>query len=236
MDAAVDVTDPMLDVPKLNLDVRLLIWQVLYAIEDSRIVEVRTLDHNDCWDHGPWCPIYSPSPAPLVANICMESRQKALKVAKKAGHLLLLNVQPDFPVIYFNPSIDILSVLDPYFDGWFDTPCNIVRQLSKTWVSEKLVKVALHHDILLERNVHDRFSAFQNLRELIVVVTPKATHFIDAARASLVQLAIAERSHQIADKRSRGVEIPGPDKLAICHLAVKRGRSFQYILDDSRDF
>ncbi|PQE12529.1 hypothetical protein CJF30_00002395 [Rutstroemia sp. NJR-2017a BBW] len=106
----------------LSLELRLAIWGFLYFTTPARIVEVQTAEH----DHSNhpyylWCPRYSPSPAPLVVNVCREARDEARKLARLAGHLLFPgNSSHD---IYFNPAIDTLyipSKKERFMGSWTD--------------------------------------------------------------------------------------------------------------------
>lgn len=92
-------------IPKLNYDIRAMVWTLSYKAEPPRIVEIRTKKHQRCEEHKEhWCPRYSPSPAPAVVNICQEARLEAQKIASNSGHLFLFGHQPSASSpIYFNP-------------------------------------------------------------------------------------------------------------------------------------
>lgn len=74
----------------LPREIRLQIWTLVYFDEPSRFVALETRPHIEDHDEDLFCPRYCPSPAPVVVNICQESRAEACYQAKRAGHIIRL--------------------------------------------------------------------------------------------------------------------------------------------------
>lgn len=174
----------------LHLDIRLAIWGYLYTATPSRIVEIHTTKHKHhsslpTLSPHVWCPRGSASPAPLVVNICWESRIEARRLAIIAGHLLFSDSDSG---VYFNPVIDTLYVSndkDHWIRDWgpegvltqikSDTRCKLIRSLAieidplnraTTW------GVSLEWDMV----------ALKGLEELIFVVKKVSGESIDLTR------------------------------------------------------
>jgi len=78
----------VMSLSNLPKELRLQIWTLTYFAEPPRLVALRTKPHDSTHDETSFCPRYSPSPAPLIVNICQESRAEAYYQAGKAGHLV----------------------------------------------------------------------------------------------------------------------------------------------------
>jgi uncharacterized protein (DUF952 family) len=78
----------------LPTELRLQIWQLAYFSQPPRLVELRTLPHDNAHDENTFCPRYSPSPPPIVVNTCREARKEALRQARKDGHIVRLHHGP----------------------------------------------------------------------------------------------------------------------------------------------
>lgn len=123
-------------------ELRLQIWRHAVVLQKPRVVELCTVPHEKCdnLSHGGgFCPRFSPSPAPVLVNVCRESRQVVYERAETEGWLFLnLNQeQPDSESkssekkIVFNPEIDTLYVADEK-EHWIRGPEGILTQL-KPW-------------------------------------------------------------------------------------------------------
>ncbi|KAF2430292.1 hypothetical protein EJ08DRAFT_248519 [Tothia fuscella] len=83
----------------LDLEIRLMIWELVYLNEPPRVVEVRTRDQIPT----------SPSPRPVAMNICYEAREEAQRLARRGGHILFDSSTPRGSVlIILNPEKDTL--------------------------------------------------------------------------------------------------------------------------------
>lgn len=74
----------------LPKELRLQIWSLAYFSQAPRLVALRTRPHDENHSERALCPRYSPSPAPIIANICHEARSEAYHQGRKAGHLVRL--------------------------------------------------------------------------------------------------------------------------------------------------
>lgn len=95
----------------LPRELRLHIWALAYHREPPRLVAIETLPHICHHDETTFCPRYSPSPAPTVANLCQEARAEARFQATKAQHIVRLSseaVTTQSEDFYFRCSTDIL--------------------------------------------------------------------------------------------------------------------------------
>jgi hypothetical protein len=172
MDAASTSAITQLPV-KLNLDVRLIIWRVLYEYEPSRLVEIRSV--TGCDNHDGPCPRYSPSPRPFVATVCREAMQEALRVARSRGHLLRFANQPDM-LIFFNPDVDTLYVPNEKVVGIRSLrPVGVLTQLYDvlaTYTEE--ISLAIEMDTparaTTQGELRDDLERLKNLKELIFVI------------------------------------------------------------------
>ncbi|KAI2482682.1 hypothetical protein Ptr902_04998 [Pyrenophora tritici-repentis] len=74
----------------LPKEIRLQIWALAYFNEPPRFVALETKPHDEDHDEEHFCPRYSPSPAPLMVNLCHESRAEARYQALKSNHIVEL--------------------------------------------------------------------------------------------------------------------------------------------------
>ena len=74
----------------LPKELRLQIWNLVYFSQSQRLVQIATRPHDEEHGEDVFCPRYSPSPAPIVVNICRESRAEARYQALKAGHVVTM--------------------------------------------------------------------------------------------------------------------------------------------------
>jgi len=74
----------------LPKEIRLQIWALAYFNEPPRLVALETMPHDEDHDEEYFCPRYSPSPAPLMVNVCHESRAEARYQALRANHIIEL--------------------------------------------------------------------------------------------------------------------------------------------------
>jgi 2EXR family len=205
--------------PKLNHDVRLIIWRALYAAQSPRIVEIRC-QHDCSKKHKDWCPRYSRSPPPVVVNVCQESRHEAQRVARRAGHLVFFSKQPQLPPIYFNPDIDTLLLCrDP-------APCNYNTALNDIWQRQNLRRLAMK--IPPNRNAavkefRDALACLKNLEEFTFVVakvTPNAVGRV---------MTVNKRCSWALDPVAPTRLVFGAVKVKKCELAVRRGTSLESV-------
>ncbi|KAL9624352.1 MAG: hypothetical protein Q9160_001314 [Pyrenula sp. 1 TL-2023] len=216
-----------LQVPKLNRELRSMIWHHLYQAQDNRLVEIRSL--TSCDDHDGPCPRYSPSPPPAVANICHESRAEALRIARKANHLLFWDVQPHLPPIYFNPDIDTLYVRNEKVVWIRDfRPVGILTQLCRVeWPAEPRLSLAIELEPLKRATSslmmkYDLYK-LQKLKELLFVVRDVNDEVLEEFKSLRFSL---ESFDFVADYvwRRRGIRSPPPPlREQDLKLAVKSG-------------
>ncbi|RMZ67646.1 hypothetical protein GMOD_00001603 [Pyrenophora seminiperda CCB06] len=74
----------------LPKEIRLQIWALAYLNEPPRLVALETKPHDEDHDEACFCPRYSPSPAPLMVNLCHEARAEAHYQALKEKHIVEL--------------------------------------------------------------------------------------------------------------------------------------------------
>jgi hypothetical protein len=92
--------------PKLIIELRLKIWDFCFALQEPRLVEVRTQPH-DCDQHKGFCPRISACRIPVLVHVCSEARMVAHEQAGRADHLCFsTSLAP--PNVFFNPEIDRL--------------------------------------------------------------------------------------------------------------------------------
>jgi hypothetical protein len=158
----------------LSLEIRLAIWGLLYLTTPARIVEVQTAEHDHySQPHNLWCPRYSPSPAPLVVNVCREARNEARRLAQLAGHLLFPEIHS--PDIYFNPAIDNLYIPNDknyWIRDW--GPEGVLTQIKQGSKPESLRSLAICLDPRVRATTWSSLSgdlrALRGLEELVFVV------------------------------------------------------------------
>jgi hypothetical protein len=92
--------------PKLIIELRLKTWAFCFALQEPRLVEVRT-QHHDCDQHKGWCPRFAACRIPTLVHTCHEARMVAREQAQRAGHLCFSTLCSP-PNIFFNPEIDRL--------------------------------------------------------------------------------------------------------------------------------
>lgn len=95
----------------LPKEIRLQIWALAYFNEPPRLVALETKPHNEDHDEEYFCPRYSPSPAPLMVNLCHESRAEVRYQALKANHIVVLPsgvTGGSCDEFYFRIDVDIL--------------------------------------------------------------------------------------------------------------------------------
>jgi 2EXR family len=222
--------------PKLNLDVRLIIWRLLYAIETPRLVEIRTSKHGECDDHQQGqCPRYSPSPSPIVVNICHEARREAQRTALKAGHILFPTTQPEnSPPIYFNYAVDTLYLRkegEYWIRDWWAS-AGVLNQLKQQWRPELLRVLAI------ELEPYDRASSnidlykdlkdFPNLEEVIFIITRPNDGAFELEQVRHLEYLPTSMQRQARQARRRGQNVPAP-KIERCKLAVRCGRRLDFV-------
>ncbi|KAH7092943.1 hypothetical protein FB567DRAFT_159033 [Paraphoma chrysanthemicola] len=100
-----------MSIARLPKELRLHIWSLAYFAEPPRLVALRTKPHNQDHDEQTFCPRYSPSPAPVVVNVCHEARTEASYQARKAGHIVCLQHGPSHRSTLEN----LQSIEDFYF-------------------------------------------------------------------------------------------------------------------------
>jgi hypothetical protein len=75
----------------LPKELRLQIWSLVYFSQPPRLVTLRTKSHDEAHNEDIFCPRYSPTPAPVAAYICHESRAEASYQARKARQIIRLH-------------------------------------------------------------------------------------------------------------------------------------------------
>jgi hypothetical protein len=229
---------------KLPTEIRLAIWAHLYNTTPARIVEVQTAKH-DHYSHYPLpCPRYSPSPPPLLVNICHEARAEARRLALLAGHLLLPTAS-NSPDIYFNPAIDTLYIRTDK-DYWIR---GVFIQIREEPRLEPLRSMAVEMDHLTRVTAWQSFLNFDlleltGLGEFIFVVKEvgekeiallkaidwQLWSFVQNDRDNHQQRSIQCDSYRSRPERRRIPRAPGPREYPkCCKLATKRGTRFEFV-------
>jgi hypothetical protein len=116
----------------LPKELRLQIYSLAYFSQSPRLVALRTAPHDESHDESKFCPRYSPSPAPLVANICHEARAEAYFQAEKSRHLTqhhvgLIEAPEGFGEAYFfrfEKDVLYLPLDDAHVRHFDDSPDN----------------------------------------------------------------------------------------------------------------
>jgi hypothetical protein len=184
----------------LPTELRLHIWQLAYFSQAPRLVELRTLPHNNAHDETILCPRYSPSPSPTIVNICQEARKEALYHARKAGHIVRLhhgplNLTPSqcpcTAEFFFRFKTDILYILldDRHVAHFDDSPENglLPHFLRATGCDgSRLHNIAITSVIrhgLYDGSVMNTLRGFPDIHRIYMVV-PEDVHkemFVSAA-------------------------------------------------------
>lgn len=158
----------------LSLELRRAIWGLVYATQDARVVEVRTAKHDHHEQDHRWCPRFSPSPRPVMVNVCHDARSIGQDLARRAGHLIFPGAQ-DTSDIYFNYDIDTLFVRNEK-DYWIRDwgPEGILTQFWETHSPASLRFLAIELDPLSRATTRyslelDLFH-FSQLEELAFIV------------------------------------------------------------------
>ena len=214
--------------PILNVEVRLMIWRYLYAVEPPRIVEVQTAKHKSGKGHRKsWCTRYSPSPAPLVVNICNEARYEAKKIALTAGHILFATTQPKtLQPIYFDPDIDTLYVRNEK-EHWIRGRTGILTQLQRAWNPKLLRELAIEIDPI-ERATNDQtfrhdLEDFPNLEKVVFVADKPDDEICKLVKSLNGVVEAMNRDAEYATTRGR---TRSRTRVEGCELATRWGRCF----------
>ena len=218
---------------KLNLEIRLAIWGLVYTAACARIVEVQTSEHDHYSKTHRWCPRYSPSPPPLVVNICREAREEARRLARAAGHLLFTTTSSNPPDIYFNPAIDTLYVPNDknyWIRDW--GPEGVLTQVKAEPRPQLLRSLAIELDPLtrgttpyfLQRDIAD----FEGLEEVILIVKKAGKAELDWVKKLDRSLhAWLLNTRRLRERQGTAKSIrPYPEE---CKIALKRGVKFEFI-------
>ncbi|CAO2655849.1 Nn.00g046520.m01.CDS01 [Neocucurbitaria sp. VM-36] len=116
-----------MSISALPKEIRLQIWAAAYFSQSFRLVALATRRHNVNHEEDTFCPRYSPSPAPVVVNICQESRAEAHYQALRAGHIVKLPCKLETiccKEFYFRFDTDILylPLESPNVQHYDDSP------------------------------------------------------------------------------------------------------------------
>jgi hypothetical protein len=240
----------------LAVEIRLQIWRLLYHSQEPRIVEVRTAKQrdNDTQHENRWHIRYSPSPPPVVVNVCREAREEAEVVAKAGGHLLFsADQRNESSHIYFNPEKDTLYIhndKDYWVRDWHGG-VGIMTQLKHNWQPERLHLLAIEldpiHRATSRASFRDDLTCLQGLDHVIFVVAQSNEKTKELAR----QLSRVPKSmrREVEWLRDNGftfdnagyVEIRGSKQLfpgsglKQCSLAIRRGTRFEIIVSYQDD-
>jgi hypothetical protein len=221
---------PQIQVPKLNEDVRRLLWTLLYRDEPPRLVEVQTAKH-DCHHGVHYCPRFSPSPRPTVVNICREARDEANRIARIAGHIIFDTHFATSP-IYFKREIDTLYVPNEK-DNWIRDfyPPGILTQFKREHSPESVSRLALGLDpvfrgtsvLSLRLDLQD----FVALRDLIFIIKELDDEIIGHIRQLNLFLKRANAAAPLVQQRSGSEHLRTYPKE--CILALKRGALLEFV-------
>jgi 2EXR family len=215
-----------------SAELRLIIWHLIYDLQMPRLVEVQTAPHENCNSHRGFCPRFSPSPSPIIVNICQESRRVAFEIATTSNHLFFST--PSSPPIFFNPEIDTLYVPDEK-STWIRGPDGILTQL-KAELGPNSIRV-LAADLnpygMQEGSMKADMKEFVGLREYILVVPELTEGDIErfkAAERALERLKLREE-HRI--ELAGGTTIMRREYPERLKFAIKRGGSLRYVEEGS---
>ncbi|KAH7369728.1 hypothetical protein BKA65DRAFT_4224 [Rhexocercosporidium sp. MPI-PUGE-AT-0058] len=160
----------------LSLELRQAIWTFAYTTQDARVVEVGTAEHAHYSQDHDWCPRSSPSPRPIIVNVCREARSTGHEVARRSGHLIFHSTRGTCTSdIYFNPEIDTLFVRNDK-DYWIRDwgPEGILTQVWKMHHPERLRFLAIELEPLTRAttpwSLHVDLFYFPKLEELMFIV------------------------------------------------------------------
>lgn len=232
----------------LPKEIRLMIWSLAYFNEPPRIVDITARPHDECHSEDQFCPRYSPSPAPVIVNLCKESRSEARHIAEREDHIVRLDSpfattdEVESSEFYFRFGIDILFLqLDGPKGGHFaDSPevglLAHFRSASRGNVDD-LAHVAFTNERSHNRGENDGslsnvLGQFQNICLLILIVTEQMSNnaamkeTIGYAESGLTLLyALDLQNHQRADnlkRRSKHWRLDTDVAMRVGHSLVNR--------------
>jgi 2EXR family len=221
----------------LTIELRLLIWRHIYDSQTPRLVEVQTTPHENCKSHNKgFCPRSSPSPAPIIVNICQESRRAAFEIATECHHLFFST--PFSPPIFFNPAIDTLYVPDEK-STWIRSPDGILTQLKAELGLDsnrlRILAADLNPYGLQAGSMKTDLKEFPGIQDYILLVT-------DLKDGDFEYFKAAERVLQILKlKEQRRIELASGTMSTMRHeypnrltFAIKRGRSLRFVKEGTR--
>ena len=216
----------------LSLELRQAIWALVYGTQVARVVEVATTEHTPCNSDHDWCPRFSPSPRPVLVNVCHEARSTAHNIAQRVGHLIFPPAQDTGTTdIYFNPEIDTLFVRNDknhWIRDWGRE--GILTQMWKMHHPESLRSLAIELEPLsratMPWSLHVDLSYFTQITDVIFVVkqdsdeVQKQFRLLDRERESLVEAGLSGYARP---------RVPVSSKLGVFKLARIDQGSLNYI-------
>jgi hypothetical protein len=229
---------PRTGFPRLSTEIRFQIWALCYDLEEPRVVEIQTIPHDNCSDHeDSWCPRQSPSPRPVVVNVCREARNEVRNIAQKAGHLIFTTDLHPMD-IFFNPIKDTLYVQNEkeyWIRDW--GPPGILTQFKKEHRPENLRFLAVGLEPIdrattrssLKNEVRD----FKTLEQMMFVVKELEKSAFGRIRVLDKAMMILRRT-EIIDLRFGGIVSPWKH-LETCHLAMRRGMNLRFVSKTSTE-
>ncbi|KAJ4989525.1 hypothetical protein SVAN01_05060 [Stagonosporopsis vannaccii] len=220
----------------LPKELRLQIWSYAYFDEPPRVVSLQTIAHDDQHTEDVFCPRYSPSPAPTVANICREARAEAEYHARRTKALIHLPSPLDTKSaeFYFRLDTDLLFIdlengINKHYDDspdagllahFLDAAGCDATSLKKIVITQ-VVRVAFV-DGALTNCLRD----FPNIEYIVMIVDPRdmrtmqeKERFVLAARRIVTQYRLDMR---IRAKARGEVYVHGERSLDL-DFATRRG-------------
>ncbi|KAF2830461.1 hypothetical protein CC86DRAFT_391380 [Ophiobolus disseminans] len=225
----------------LPKEIRLQIWTLAYFAEPPRLVALRTKPHDESHDEKWFCPRYSPSPAPMVVNICHEARAEAYYQARKAGHVIRHHIGPLFvppqqlaqftEEYYFRFDADTLylPLEDQHVKHFDDSPeVGLLSHFHKAvnLDTSKLQSIAItrviwcgYHDGSLSNTLRD----FASISRLIMMV-PEEVEQDEARKALFVRASRRIASLYRFDSANRSPELTQLIAISVDFARLERGQ------------
>ena len=226
----------------LPKEIRLQIWSLAYFDEPPRLVSLRTKAHNEHHGEDAFCPRYSPTPAPTVANICQESRCEAEHQARRANHLIHLPSpsDPSPQEFYFRLDTDTLFIdlehgINKHYD---DSPdCGLLAHFLEAVGCDATIlrSIAITQVIrvaFIDGALSNCLRDFPHIEHLIMVVDPKdmrtsqeKERFVLAARRIVTQYRLDMRIRV----KARGEVYVHAERNLDLDFAIRKGKELEIL-------
>lgn len=203
---------------------------------------LRTASHNENHAEDIFCPRYSPTPSPIVVNICQEARAEGAFQARRAGHLIRLPspLDPRCIEFYFRLDTDILFIELEHGNSkhYDDSPdCGLLAHFAEATGCDStlLKKIAITQVVrvaFIDGALSNCLRDFPNIEHLVMAVEYKdmrsvqeRNRFALAARHIVTQYRLDMR---IRAKTRGDVYVHGEQSLDL-DLAARQGRGLRLL-------